>query len=99
MAIQYGNLGLIYSTRGDLDEAEAMLKRSLLLNEELGRKEGMAIQYANLGAIQDQRGDGQEAKRYWLLSLELFKQVGVRPNVELVQGWLDELQGGGRADG
>ncbi|GAB4182078.1 MAG: hypothetical protein Tsb002_02800 [Wenzhouxiangellaceae bacterium] len=92
MANQYGNLGVIYSTRGDLDEAEAMLKHSLAINEELGRKQGMAIQYANLGLIYKENDNFQGARRVWELSIKLFSEVGARPNVELVQSWLDDIQ-------
>ncbi|CAD7854497.1 MAG: hypothetical protein [Olavius algarvensis Gamma 1 endosymbiont] len=51
MAAIYGNLGILYQTRGDLDQAEAMYKRALAIEEELGRKEGMASDYGNLGIL------------------------------------------------
>ncbi|MFH0981209.1 MAG: tetratricopeptide repeat protein, partial [Planctomycetota bacterium] len=57
MAIQYGNLGLIYRTRGDPDRAEAMYRKALEVHERLGRLEGMAAQYGNLGLIYRTRGD------------------------------------------
>jgi tetratricopeptide (TPR) repeat protein len=34
-AIQYGNLGLVYQARGDIDKAEMLLKRSLILYQEM----------------------------------------------------------------
>ena len=37
MANDYGNLGLINLTRGDLGAAEEHLRKSLTLSEELGR--------------------------------------------------------------
>ncbi len=36
MANQYSNLGNLYATRGDLDAAEAMWKKSLAVFQELG---------------------------------------------------------------
>ena len=42
MASEYGNLGLIYQTRGELDRAEEMHKKSLAIEEKLGNEEGMA---------------------------------------------------------
>jgi len=36
MANQYGNLGNIYQTRGDLDEAEAMYRKALGLFRDVG---------------------------------------------------------------
>jgi len=41
-AAAHGNLGLIYRARGDLDQAEAMHRKSLAINEKLGRLEGIA---------------------------------------------------------
>ena len=41
MAAAHGNLGLIYSL-GDLDRAEAMHRKSLAIEEQLGRRQGMA---------------------------------------------------------
>jgi hypothetical protein len=49
MAIQYGNLGIVLKTRGDLDGAEKMYHKALLINEQLGQLEGMASDYGNLG--------------------------------------------------
>ena len=36
MAIQYGNLGNLYKTRGDLDRAEEMYGKSLALFRQVG---------------------------------------------------------------
>ena len=38
MANQYGNLGNLYQTRGDLDRAEEMYRKSLALFREVGAK-------------------------------------------------------------
>lgn len=91
MAVQYGNLGLIERSRGNLDAAEAYLKKALELNEHLQNLEGMAREYANLGLIENGRGNNSAARDYWCKSLELFERVGVKPKIELVQGWLDAL--------
>ena len=36
IAAAYGNLGLIYQGRGDLDQAEEMQRKSLAIHEQLG---------------------------------------------------------------
>jgi len=92
MASQYGNLGLIYQTRGDLDKAEQMYDESLEIDERLGRLEGMARDYGNLGTVYEQRGDVGKARQYWDKALKLFKKVGMKPEIEKVQGWIDELK-------
>jgi tetratricopeptide (TPR) repeat protein len=76
VARQYGNLGTIYSTRGDLDTAEEFHRKSLALSEELGRKEGMANQYGNLGLIYLTRGDHDTAEENFRNSLALNVELG-----------------------
>ncbi len=71
-----GNLGLIYETRGDLDEAEKMLKKALEIFEKLRHIEGMAIQYGNLGLIYRTRGDLDQAEKMHKKSLEIFEKLG-----------------------
>ncbi|MGD2110971.1 MAG: tetratricopeptide repeat protein, partial [Phycisphaerae bacterium] len=84
--------GLIYQTRGDLDQAEKMHRKSLAIEEKLGRLEGMAIQYGNLGTVYEQRGDVATAREYWTKARDLFEQIGIPHEVEKVQAWLDELE-------
>ncbi|OAB61292.1 hypothetical protein AY599_02025 [Leptolyngbya valderiana BDU 20041] len=91
MASDYSNLGVILRHGGDLEGAEAMHRKALAIDEELGRKEGMAYNYGNLGVIAVQRGDAAEARRLWMLARDLYVQMGARPDVEQIQGWLDGL--------
>jgi tetratricopeptide (TPR) repeat protein len=78
-AIIIGNLGLIYYTRGDLGEAEKMHKKSLAINEKLGRLEGMADQYGNLGNVYRARGDLDKAEEMYNKVLDIEKKLG-RPD-------------------
>jgi tetratricopeptide (TPR) repeat protein len=55
MATDYGNLGNIYRTRGEMERAEEHYLKSLAIHQELGRREGMAIQLANLGLLEIDR--------------------------------------------
>ena len=91
MANQYGNLGLIYEKRGDLDEAEKLQRKGLDIDEKLGRLEGMAIGYGNLGSVFAKRGDLDEVRRLWTKARDQFAQIGMPHMVERVQGWLDRL--------
>jgi hypothetical protein len=52
MASVYGNLGNLYQTRGDLDQAEAMYLKSLSLFEEVGAEPQVAQVKQLLEAIQ-----------------------------------------------
>ncbi|MEM6560515.1 MAG: tetratricopeptide repeat protein [Planctomycetota bacterium] len=101
-AVAYGNLGIVYLVRGDLREAELMHRKSLELNEQVGRPEGMASDYGNLGNVYRVRGDLDEAESMYRKSLAIEEKLG-RPegmadqygnlgNVYQVRGDLDEAE-------
>ena len=75
-AAGYGNLGIVYQTRGDLDKAEEMHRKALALNEELGRKEGMANAYGNLGNVYETRGDLHKTEEMYRKALALHEELG-----------------------
>jgi len=93
IAMTYKNLGLIYFTRGELDKAIEFYQKGLAIQIVLGDKEGIAATYGNLGNVYKYKGNKTEAKRYYQKSIELFNTLGAlgSPNVEKVQGLLDEL--------
>ena len=71
-----------------------MHKKSLAIDEKLGRQEGMASQYGNLGIIAKDRGDIGRARELWTQARDLFAKIGMPHRVETVQGWLDGLPPG-----
>jgi len=75
-ASNLGNLGLIAQDRGNLDEAEKLLRESLEINRKLGRLEGQASQLGNLGLIAKARGNLDEAEKLLRESLEIFRKLG-----------------------
>ena len=92
MANAYGNLGLVYGERGDLDKAEEMYLKSLEIEEALGRKEGMASQYGNLGLVYQVRDDLDQAEEVFLKSLALFEKLGSKPMIEKAKALIDQLE-------
>jgi tetratricopeptide (TPR) repeat protein len=74
-AAAFGNLGLIYQTRGDLDRAEAMHRQALALFQQHKHREDMANQCTNLGLIYQTRGDLDRAEAMHRQALALFKQL------------------------
>ncbi|MEM6654984.1 MAG: tetratricopeptide repeat protein [Planctomycetota bacterium] len=76
LSVAYGNLGLVYRTRGDLALAEEMLKKSLAIVEELGLKQSMASLYGNLGVIYKTRGDLALAEEMHKKSLAINEELG-----------------------
>jgi tetratricopeptide (TPR) repeat protein len=93
MAQNYGNLGIVYDTRGDLDKAEKMYRKSLALHEALGSKKGMAANYDNLGIVYKTRCDLAQAEAAWKKSLRLYQEMGAmqHPDAKKVRQWLDDL--------
>ncbi len=91
MAKVYGNLGIIYRTRGNLDQAEAMYQKALEVDKALGRKEGMAVDYRNLGSIYETRGHLDRTKIMYRKALALFKAIGAQPQVARTRAYLRDL--------
>jgi len=75
-AVITGNLGLIYRSRGDLDEAERMHLRSLEFDQKHGRLQGIADQYSNLGGVSQTRGDLDEAEQMHRSALRINEKLG-----------------------
>jgi tetratricopeptide (TPR) repeat protein len=90
MASEYGNLGNIYLTRGELDKAEEFHLKSLEIEKSLGRQEGMASEYGNLGNIYQIRGELDKACDYWKKSLDLFSDIGAKDKIRIVNKLLDD---------
>jgi tetratricopeptide (TPR) repeat protein len=72
----YGNLGPIYQTRGELDRAEEVCKKSLEIDAKLGRQEGMAVNYGNLGLLYKNRGELDRAEEMLKKSLQIDTKLG-----------------------
>jgi len=76
LALAYGRLGVVFRVRGDLAAAEEMCRKSLEIEERLGRLEGMANQYGSLGSVLRTRGDLAAAEEMYRKSLAISEQLG-----------------------
>jgi len=85
-AMVKGNLGLIYQTKGDLDQAEDMQNKSLEIAEKLGWLKGMAAEYGNLGLIYQKKGDLDKAEEMLNKSLEINKKLGRLEGISIQYG-------------
>lgn len=72
------NLGVIYQTRGELDKAEEMLKKSLEIAKKLNLQKVMASDYCNLGLIYRIRGKFNKAEEMHKKSLEISEKLGLQ---------------------
>ena len=72
----WNQLGRLLYRTGDLNDAEAMYRKALGLNEELGSKEGVAIAHRNLGNVYSTRGDLDQAEAMYRKALGLSEELG-----------------------
>src|SRR5690606_22123349 len=59
-----GGMGLIYSDKGDLDQALKYLQEALKIDKEIGYRQGEANQLGNIGLIYSDKGDLDQALKY-----------------------------------
>lgn len=76
--------------RGNFADAKAGYKRLLKIAGD--DQAWQAVAYGNLGCLREEQGEISEAKAYWEKSLQLFQEVGMRREIEQVQGLLNELE-------
>jgi tetratricopeptide (TPR) repeat protein len=79
-AIAYGNLGLVLDITGDLAGARKYHLKSLLLNEELGRSEGIAQAQNSLSVIAQREGNFELAEELLNSAIENGRSAA-RPDI------------------
>lgn len=84
----WGNLGLIRHFRGELDEAQRLIRRALEINTRLGHERGVARDLGNLALIPEALGDLPEAERLTREALLIAERLGL---AGLIAGFLCNL--------
>ncbi|MEE8167674.1 MAG: tetratricopeptide repeat protein [Candidatus Hydrothermarchaeales archaeon] len=74
-AIVNGNLGIVYNIKGDLDKAITHHEKSLMINEELERKESIAKDYTNLGNLYRITDNLDKAIQWYEKSLKINEEL------------------------
>jgi len=97
-----GNISLIYSAKGDLDQALKYLQDALKIDKEIGYRQGEANALGNIGLIYSDKGDLDQALKYHQEALKIEKDIGDRQgeaidlgNIGLIyrdKGNLDQAQ-------
>ncbi|MFZ2632340.1 MAG: tetratricopeptide repeat protein [Desulfosalsimonadaceae bacterium] len=72
------NIGLIYSDKGDLDNALKYHQDALVIDKEIGHKRGEADDLCNLGLIYSNKGDLDNALKYFQDALMISKEIGFK---------------------
>ncbi len=86
LADAYGNLGLIYRTRGNFEESESLQLKALQISEAIPYPEGAAAILGNLGLLYDTFGKQDKAEEFYLKSLKINEDLGYQEGVAVVQG-------------
>ena len=85
-AASLGNIGLIYSHKGDLDEALRSLQEAISLYRSIGYKHGEANQLTNIGNIYSDKGNLDEALKYHEKALKIYREIECRRGEALARG-------------
>ena len=75
-----------------MDAGVEYYNQALVLDKELGRKEGMVLGYANLGLVAFKWGDLLEARQFWVQARGLFAEMGAQPAVAQFDQLLADLE-------
>jgi serine phosphatase RsbU (regulator of sigma subunit)/Tfp pilus assembly protein PilF len=76
LAAALNNIGVVYSSKGQLDEALGYFVRSWKVTEETEDKEGIALCLNSIGSIYDKQGRPEEALDYYNRSLKIREEIG-----------------------
>ncbi len=76
--IALGNIGLIYSDKGELGKALKYQKDALKLHKEIGNRLGEASDLGNIGLIYSDKGEPEKALKYQKDALKIDKEIGNR---------------------
>ncbi len=71
-----GNLGVVYTIKGDLNKSVEYYQRSIEISEEIGNQAGVAITSNNLGIIYWNRGLYPKALDTYINSLDITEELG-----------------------
>ena len=92
IALGCGLLGDVYRSRNELDKAEAMYNKALVMSESLGIKTFMATTYASLGTVYQSRGMPDQARKMYRESLKLTLLAGTESQAKELQARIDGLR-------
>jgi len=76
-AVVLGNLGIIYRRKGELDKAEEVHIKALVIQEKVGQLENVALTYGNLGLIYQTRGELDKGEEMHNKALQIDKKLGL----------------------
>ena len=76
IAASYLNIGNVYKSQSNYEEALKNYFASLKVRKEIGDKKGIANSYNNIGTVYSDQGNYAEALKNYVLALEIRKEIG-----------------------
>jgi len=89
-----GNIGLIYSAKGDLDNALKYLKDALKIHKEIGYKQGEASDLGNIGLIYSAKGDLDNALKYLKDAIKILDRFNLIYGRDIIQRAIKSIEKG-----
>ena len=93
-----GNIGLIYTVKGDLDKALKYHQDAIKIDKEIGDRQGEAGQLSNIGLIYGYKGDLVKALKYHQNALKIDKEIDYRRgeathlgNIGMIYGYKGDM--------
>ncbi|AKG23306.1 CHAT domain-containing protein [Calothrix sp. 336/3] len=84
-ATTLNNIGFVYNSLGEKQEALKYYNQALPLYRAVGDRGGEANTLSNIGSVYDDLGEKQEALKFYNQALPLFRAVGASPEEGLRQ--------------
>jgi tetratricopeptide (TPR) repeat protein len=72
------NLGIVFASQGNFQEAEMRSKRALQIYKQIGDLLGEGAAFNNLGEILREQGDFDQSREYYQQALHISQQTGER---------------------
>jgi tetratricopeptide (TPR) repeat protein len=90
-ASDLGNIGLVYSAKGDLGNALKYLTDALKIHREFGYRQGEANQLGNIGLVYSAKGDLGNALKYLTEALNVLDRCGLVYGRDTVQRAINSI--------
>jgi PAS domain S-box-containing protein len=79
IAVAYSNIGILYWSKCDYQNAMKYQLKSLELKKNVGNKNEIAMAYGNIGVIYEKQGNYDRALEYYFKALRIFEEVDNQP--------------------
>ena len=86
------NIGLIYSKKGDSNNAVKCHQEALKIDKEIGYRQGEAADFGNIGLIYSKKGDLDNALKYLNEALNILKKYNLMYSRNIIQDSINSIK-------